>query len=348
MKKPLPNPDFSHADLFGLPYAVIKWELLKTAIELNVFEHLEEPASADMLADMISTHPENTEYFLNGLVALGCLSKKNGEFKNTHLAATFLSAGKDTSIGPFLLFMENMNKAMFNGGLKELVLNGPPKVENIGNEETWAAGARTSLNHSRCGRAQLIASRVASLPEFDSFSKILDLGAGPGIIGLAVAAAHPSLKCFLFDQPAVCRVADETIDEYGMRERVETIPGDYMNDPIGNNYDFIMANYTLNFFRERLYEIFDKMYQALNPGGVFMVISDGLSNEKTAPAASVISWLPTSLQGMNLSFEQGTIANAMIKAGFVSTQSQILSDIDLESHGPMEMIIGRKKEMVNN
>ena len=178
--------------------------------------------------------------------------------------------------------------------------------------------------------------------EFASFSRILDLGAGPGVIGIAVASAHPSLECYLCDQPAVCRVAEEVIAEYGLEDRVRTLSGDYMNDPIGGNYDFIMANFTLNFYGDRLDQIMAKVYQALNPQGVFMVTSDGLTHEKTRPEASVISWLSTALQGMDMSFERGVVADAMLRAGFVSTQSQMMTDVDVEAHGPVDMIIGRK------
>ena len=43
-----------------------------------------------------------------------------------------------------------------------------------------------------------------------------------------------------------------------------------------------------------------------------------------------------------MSFERGTIANAMQEAGFVSTQSQLLDDIEIEAHGPVDLIVGRK------
>ena len=46
------------------------------------------------------------------------------------------------------------------------------------------------------------------------------------------------------------------------------------------DYDFIMANFTLNFYRDRLDEIMRKVYKALKPDGIFMVTSDGLSKDK--------------------------------------------------------------------
>jgi SAM-dependent methyltransferase len=326
----------------GLPYEAVKWELLRTAVTLGVFDCLSAPKAADDVAAELATDPANTEHALNGLVALGCLNKFNGRFLNTPLAETFLTSNKDRSLGEWLLFTQHWIRPVLDGGMLELVQNGPSRSESTDSGPLWEAGARASLNYSRCSRAQRIASFVASLPEFPSFSRILDLGAGSGIIGIAVTASHPSLRCFLLDQAAVCRVAEAVVAEYGLQYRMQTIRADYLTESFGRDYDFIMANYSLNFCRDRLDEVIAKVYRALKPGGVFLVTSDALIDEKTAPAATVMSWLATWLQGMDLSFERGEIGGAMRDAGFVSTESQLLDDIEPEAQGPVELIVGRK------
>ena len=111
MKKSLPDPPMKDNGLFAFPYGALKWELLKTSIELHVYDHLTTPDTAEGLAAKLSAHVGNTELFLNALVALGCLSKADGFFKNTPMAQAFLSNGEDTSIGAFLLYMEKMDSA---------------------------------------------------------------------------------------------------------------------------------------------------------------------------------------------------------------------------------------------
>ena len=342
MRKELPKLEIDPGNLFALPYEALKWELLKAAIEFGLFDHASRPTTAAAISSALSLHPGNTEVMLNALVALGCLSKADDAYRNTALAEQFLTKGKDTALGDALLFMEKWILPIMDGGLQELVRNGPPQKKNLANPEIWEKGARVSVNHSRCGRAQMIARHVSALPEFPSFTRILDLGAGSGIFGIAVAAAHPSLQCVLFDQPAVCGVAGEVIAEYGMGDRVTVASGDYMQDDFGTGYEFVMANYTLNFYRDRLGGIMRKVLGALKPGGIFMVTSDGLSRDKTAPAASVIGWLSTMLQGNDMSFETGQIARAMLGAGFVSTEQKTIADIELQAHGPVEMTLGRK------
>ena len=341
--KRLPKLGVTSAALSALPFEALKWEVLKTAIELDVFSVLTEPSKTEAIAAKLSTHPASTGHLLNALVAIGCLSKADGRFCNTPLAQAVLTRGTDTSIGESLLFVESWLRPVLNGRMIGIVRDGPPPPQPIDNDETWAAGARATINEMRCGRAQRIAGRIAALPEFPSLKRILDLGAGPGLVGIATTLANPSVHCVLFDQPAVCRVADDIIEEYGLADRVITMAGDYRHDPIGGDYDLVMANYTLNFCHDRLDEIMDKVHHALNPGGVFLVTSDGLTDEKTAPAQSVISWLAVWLQGMDMSFDQGEIAAAMVRAGFVSTHTQTFDDPETAAHGPLDQTIGRKR-----
>lgn len=342
MGKKLPTPDLSTSYLFDLPHDIVKWQLMKTAIELKIFDCLSSFESAADVSAKLATDPVNTELVLNSLVALGCLVKKDGKYKNTQSAEDCWTTGKETSLGESFLFMSKWNEPMLNDGMIELVKNGAPPPVEISDDKIWKKGAYASLNLTRCARAGAIAEMVAELPEFSRFSKILDLGAGPGIIGIAIAIQHHYLDCVLFDQPAVCDVAEEVIEEYGLSERATVMRGDYMIDPIGSGYDFVIANYTLNFYRDNIGVILKKVYDSLNPGGICMVCSDGMDSDKTSPPGTVFSWLSTSLQGMSMEFTKGEIANAMLEAGFTSTARHTENLIPLESYGPIEITIGRK------
>jgi hypothetical protein len=74
MKKQ-PEVNESFGELYKMLIAPIKSKLLLTGIELKVFNHLSEATSAMMVAKAISTHPDNTRLFLDGLVACGLLRR---------------------------------------------------------------------------------------------------------------------------------------------------------------------------------------------------------------------------------------------------------------------------------
>jgi cyclopropane fatty-acyl-phospholipid synthase-like methyltransferase len=194
-------------------------------------------------------------------------------------------------------------------------------------------------NGERAGAAQQAAKIVSDLPEFKSFKKMLDLGGGPGLIGIAIVAAHTAIKGVIFDKPAMVEMAKRFIKEYEMEDRVEILGGDYLQDSIGEGYDLIWASATLNFGKDDMKSFMKKIYDALNPGGVFISYQDGLTNERTKPEIMVLGWLPAAIMGQDMGLDQGFVADSMLQAGFKSVQSRTLST----GWGPMDMDIGRKQ-----
>ena len=342
MSKQLPAPDLSTADLFNLPDEIVKWQIMKTALQLKIFDYLSSPLTAEQLSNQLNLNPDNCTFLLKALVALGCLDFKNNTFQNTASAEDCWKSYGECSLSQSFLFMSQWSEPILNDKLTELVKNGAPPPTDIADDAIWKKGAYASLNHTRCLRAQKIAEIISKLPEFANMQKMLDLGAGSGIIGIAITMIHPTLECVLYDQPAVCEVADEVIAEYDVAQRVRTLAGDYMKNDFENSYDLIIANYTLNFYKKNLNDILKRIYDSLNPGGLFFVASDGLNKSKTSPAASVISWFSTAVQGNEMSFSKGEISQAMFTAGFKSTERFIIDNLGLAAHGPIEITIGRK------
>jgi cyclopropane fatty-acyl-phospholipid synthase-like methyltransferase len=146
------------------------------------------------------------------------------------------------------------------------------------------------------------------------------------------------MKGVVFEQPQVAAVAREFIQQYEMQDRVSTIDGNYLTDDLEGPYDFIFASATLNFWKYNLDDFFQKIYNALNSGGVFMTHQDGLTNERTRPVYHVTEFLGPEMMGNDFAFEQGAIAEAMLRTGFRSVRSFTKqSDI-----GDMDIDIGRK------
>jgi len=224
--------------------------------------------------------------------------------------------------------------------LTNLVKEGPPPPPETSpfSEEMLAQGASMMANSERAGDAQLAVDIVSKLPEFQFFRKMLDLGGGPGIIGMAVVAAHPSMKGVIFDLPAVVRVAQTFIQRYEIGDRVEVLGGDFNRDPIGEGYDLILACNSLQ-FAQVIDSVVKKIHDALNPGGVFVsIFGFGRTHEGTKPQNPVLGMLPMTLMGQETRIDRGYVADSVLRAGFKSIRSQILNT----SWGPLELDIARK------
>ena len=338
MKK-LPQVNVSFENLYRILIAPIRSKLLLTGIELKVFNQLSEPNSAEVVADAIGSHPENTRLFLNGLAASDLVVKKNGMYQNTSVTQAFLVENTPTFLGPMFTITAQTFFALDD--LPKLVREGPPPPSpemDMASREIWAQYAASMANYQRAGSAQQAVELVSGLPEFPSFRRMMDLGGGPGLVGISIVAAHPNMKGVIFDRPAVVKVAKIFINEYELEDRMEVMGGDYNHDSIGEGYDLIWACATLNFCKDDMDSLMQKIYFALNPGGVFISFQDGLTHERTKPDIMTLSWIPMALIGQDMGLDQGVIADSMLRAGFKSVRSRTLET----PMGPMDLDIARK------
>ncbi|MTI60058.1 MAG: class I SAM-dependent methyltransferase [Firmicutes bacterium] len=112
-----------------------------------------------------------------------------------------------------------------------------------------------------------------------------------------------------------------------------------MTDAIGEGYDFILASGTLNFAKNDLDKIIKKIYKALNSKGVFMCISEGLTNERTKPKEMVVGWLPSFLKGYDFSLEQGEVSDVVLRNGFKNVYKRTAN---ISQMGKVDIDIARK------
>ncbi|WP_048065518.1 methyltransferase [Methanosarcina acetivorans] len=326
--------------IYEMSLASVQTNAMVAGVELTIFDQLSIPIQAGELAKTCGFDPRITAEYLNVLTACGLVIKKNGFYQNSQGAEQYLVTGSPTYYGDLIL-LEYERMAMSPKEIAERVRNGPAfqkEKENMNSEEFWIRYARSMANWERSGTAQKIADTIASLSEFSSMRKMLDLGGGPGLMSITVLARHPSMKGVVFDQPAVVNVTEEFIEEYELSERLTTMGGDYLKDSIGSGYDLILASCTLNFARDCMDKIVKKIYDALNPGGVFVSLHDGMHEEGTKPAIHVLNMMPSALSGYNCSLSKGFIANSILNAGFQSVWSQTIN-LDV---GPFDMDIARK------
>lgn len=332
------QPNF--ALLYDLLNAPIGWSLLSAAIELKVFGQLEHPKTANQLAQELGAHPGNTAVLLDGLTACGLLSKKDGQYQNNRVAQAYLVPGNPTDLSEMLQSLAFLRHAGLDD-LVNLVRQGPKAAGNgpdLNKQESWSRVTSYLANYHRAGIAQEALNIIAALPEYSNLKKMLDLGGGPGLIGMAVVQAHPALKGVLFDLPKVVPSAQAHIEELGLESRMEILSGDYNQDPIGDEYDLVWASLNLYYARDKLNRLLAKIHASLNPGGVFVSYHEGLTHERTEPREHVVGRIALSFKGHDMSFDQGHIARSLLEAGFRSVHSRTIQT----SNGPIDVDIARK------
>lgn len=338
--KELPEINESLTKIYDISLSPVRANALAAGVELLVFDQLKSPATAGSVAERCGYNIKMTEEFLNVLTSCGLLDKKNGEYINRPETEKFLVSDSPTYYGNILL-REYRRITMSPEKIIEIVKKGPASQQNDNNmclEDFWTSYARSIANWERSGSAQELARIISDLPQFDSFKHILDLGGGPGLMGIAIMKKHPSMTGVIFDQHAVSKVAEEFIAYYEMTGRMTVLGGDYLKDSFGKDYDLILCSCTLNFALGCMDEMIKKIYNALNPGGVFVSLHDGIYNEGTAPEYHILNMMSSSLSGFNCGIEKGLITASMKKAGF----EQVFSESVMLDVGPFDLDIAVK------
>ncbi len=88
--------------LFKMHQGIFYTRLLHQAIDLKIFDFLNQKQTAEELAQRLSLHPESTCHFLRGLAAAGLLAVDGQYFGNTDISRRFLVSGSPDYLGAYL------------------------------------------------------------------------------------------------------------------------------------------------------------------------------------------------------------------------------------------------------
>ena len=340
--KPLPIVKNDYCFLNTIVMGPVHHRLLMTGIKLGVFDTTATWSTAESVCATLGTHEDNTRRLLDALVTIGLLQKYDGRYRNRPETAEFLVRQSPAYLGAYLQVVHTMCVASLDD-LTTMVTSGPNLSNNdmdFSSETLWADMTRATAGWVTGGVGVQMAGTLLDLPEFPTMQRMLDLGGGHGMFALYFVDAHPTMTGVVFDQPAVLSVAREYIEIYGMQERVSILAGDYLRDDIGGGYDLIWACSTLNFAIHDLDALVTKIYQALNPGGLFISFQDGMTEERTQPDIMLGHLADAMRRGMDFSFRQGQISACMARCGFASVRSRTIST----AVGDMDLDIAKKSD----
>lgn len=295
---------------------------MNATLEVDVCSHLTAPVTAEELAETMGRHAGNTGYFLSALTALGFVEQSDGKYKNTAEAQRYLVKGSHEYLGGFISFY-GQNEGMVPMDVKALLEKGPqpvPQMEMEQNLDFTQYGQMLSLSEEGY-RQQEMLRIVRSLPENGAIRRVPDAGCAAGLLGLAVIGDAPERSGVLPDQ-VPSSIVQESVDRLGLTDRAQVVQANFLTDSIGAGYDLILAVSVMLFAKGNMEALMKKFYDALNPGGVLLVVSEGVAPDLSAPWDMVTGYLPYYLNGMDMAVNASEIPEAARKAGFTQVETR--------------------------
>jgi hypothetical protein len=257
---------------------------LLSAVELGVFTKLGGGAlSGAELQNALGLHPRSNPDFFDALVALRFLERDGdgpeAQYRNAPDSAVFLDRNSPHYIGGFLE-MANARLYPFWGALTEALRTGSPQneVRHGGSsmfEELYRKPERLAqfmeaMAGISAGNFQAFATKF----DFARYRTLCDIGGANGLLSITVAKAHPHVRCLSADLPVATAIAARKIAASGVGDRVSAQPLDFFAEPLPQADVITMGLILHDWNLEKKMLLIKKVYDALPPGGAFVVIEN--------------------------------------------------------------------------
>lgn len=323
--------------VFDTLFAYQKSAALKTAIDLELFTAIDDGAhTAAAIATRTNVSERGARILCDYLTVNRLLAKSDGTYELVPESAAFLSKRSPAYLGTVANFLlrpelrnsfENLTEAVRRGGV------GPHDTNIVSNENpVWVEFAR-SMMPMMIPAAQAIAGRLASSESI----KVLDMAAGHGAFGIAMAQRSPKAQIVALDWKPVLGLAEANAKAAGVHDRYQTIAGDAFTVEYGSDYDVVLVtNFLHHFDAATNTNILKKVHAALKPGGRVAVLEFVPNPDRVSPpmpAAFSLTMLAETEGGDAFTFAE--LRGQLEDAGFH----------DVVAHGlptPQTLLIARK------
>jgi 2-polyprenyl-3-methyl-5-hydroxy-6-metoxy-1,4-benzoquinol methylase len=328
------NHQPSPLQFFDTVNAFQRTEAIKTAVELDLFTAIAEGnSSAAAIARRCSAAERGVRILCDFLTINGLLSKSDGAYALTPDTAFFLDRRKRTYVGAATTFL--LNDELRNGfaRLTDAVRKGGKAADADPLEPehpAWVQFAR-AMRGIQFLPAELLAGAVA---EGGPAAKVLDIAAGHGLFGIAVARRNPAAQVYAQDWKNVLEVAKENAQAAGVGDRYHLLPGSAFNVELGSGYDLVLlANLLHHFDVPTCEQLLRRLHGVLKPA-----IAEFVPNEDriSPPAAAAFSMIMLALTPQGDAYTFSQLQKMLSNAGFASAEHRRLEPT------PQSAVIAKK------
>jgi SAM-dependent methyltransferase len=291
-------------------------EALRTAIELDLFTRIAAgQKTAAELAAACAASPRGVRILADSLTILGFLHKHADRYELTPDTDAFLNRNSPAYLGGVTEFMltpelcdcfRHLTAAVRRGGTATSA-EGTVSHDN----PIWVAVAR-AMGPVMHLPAQLLAELVGG--DRQQPLRVLDVAAGHGLFGIAIAERYPRAHVTALDWPNVLAVATENARRAGVGDRHAQRPGSAFDTDWGGPYDVVLlTNFFHHFDPPTCEQLAAKAHAALAPGGRALTLEFIPEADRVSPPATA-GMLATTARGDAYTFAE--YEGIFAKAGF--------------------------------
>ncbi len=308
--------------------------VLEAAIRHRVFDVLDGGAmTVDEVARVTGASVRGLTAIMNALVGLEYLSKDaESRYALTPESAAFLVSTRPSFQGGLIRHCsEHLIPRWLH--LNEVVATGDP-VSAVNEEKSGGEFFHDfvlDIFPMSYPAAQFLAHE-RNFGTSGSPVRVLDLAAGSGVWGIALAQSSPRVQVTAVDWPEVLPVTRKTVARFGLAERFSFVEGDLHDADFGSGYQLATLGHILHSEGEaQSRNLLAKTFAALASGGTIAIAEFLVNRDRTGPLTGLffaVNMLVNTRNGNTWSVEE--IGEWLQETGFVNVRT-----IPSPGHSPL-------------
>ncbi len=298
-----------------------KTAALRAAVDLGVFTAIGAGATiVEAIAGECKASQRGIRILCDYLVIEALLEKENNNYRLTLDSAALLDEKSGQYMGGMLQFLNAPRFWQAAMGLTETVRQGHTTLSGDGiagdEAEEWVAFAR-HMQPMAAGPSQFIAQLLVGERQP---ARVLDIAAGHGFYGIAVASRAPNAVIVAQDWPKVLAVAESNARAASVGERHHLLPGSAFEVDFGTSFDLVLVTNFLHHFDEQTCIAFlGKVHRAMERGGRLVTLEFIPNEDRVTPAQAAAFSLNMLLQTRaGDAYTESELFRMLTAAGFTS------------------------------
>jgi hypothetical protein len=260
--------------------------IIEAALQHGVFDRLGQgPRSLGQLVAEAGTSPRGLAALLDALVGLQLLARDGDAYALTPESAAFLVSSQPGYRGPF--FRHHREQLLPQWlQLADVVRSGRPaaSTNRVREGQDYFARFVESLFPGSYPAACALGEHLG-IPQAAASVSVLDIGAGSGVWGIALARQSPHVCLHAVDWPRVLEVTRQVAARHGVADRLSVVPGDIFEVNFGNGHQVAILGHILHGEGPpRCQQLLQKTLAALAPGGVLAIQEFMPDDDRTGPS----------------------------------------------------------------
>jgi ubiquinone/menaquinone biosynthesis C-methylase UbiE len=336
MSQPV-SPAVTPERIMQMSWGYVPPLVLEAAIRNRVFDVLDKgPMTVPEVAVATGASTRGLTSIMNVLVGLQFLAKDDNEtYSLTPESAAFLVSTKPSFQGGILRHASSQLIPKWLE-INQVVATGKPAVavNQQGEGSDFFKEFVVDILPLSYPGAQVLAQ---SLNLNGTGASVLDLAAGSGVWGIALAQSSPQVRVTAVDWPDVIPTTQKTVARFNLSDRFTFVEGDLLTADFGTNHTVATLGHILHSEGEaRSKKLLAKVFAALAPGGTIAIAEFLVDADRRGPVGSLffaVNMLINTDEGDTYSFEE--ISSWLTEAGFTNPRL-------LPAPGPSPLILATK------